>query len=215
MFVEKWMTENPVTLPPDITISAAAIEMASHRFRHIPVAEATLAGKKLLGLVSKYDIARAFPPNFNPFSVEVSADSVPQPISTIMARIVTTVRPDCSIEEAACILRERRINALPVLRGDRLVGIITESDIFDALIDMTGANGGGIKMVVEAITNGHPVVLVAQLSQQHHVQILSFVSCHDNQLKGKELLAFRFAARPTADFIQALTKLGFRILTIG
>ena len=207
MFVEKWMTENPVTLPPDITISAAAIEMASHRFRHIPVAEATLTGKKLLGLVSKYDIARAFPPNFNPFSVEVSADSVPQPISTM--------RPDCSIEEAACILRERRINALPVLRADRLVGIITESDIFDALIDMTGANRGGIKMVVEANTNGHPVILVAQLSQQHHVQILSFVSCHDNQLKGKELLAFRFAARPTADFIQALTKLGFRILTIG
>lgn len=97
MFVEKWMTENPITLPPDMAISAAAVEMASHRFRHIPVAEATLAGKKLLGLVSKYDIARAFPPNFNPFSVEVSADSVPQPISTIMARNVITVRPDCSV----------------------------------------------------------------------------------------------------------------------
>jgi len=215
MFVEKWMTEDPVTLPPDMAISAAAVEMASHRFRHLPVAEAAPAGKKLLGLVSKYDIARAFPPNFNPFSVEVLADSVPQPISTIMARNVMTVRPDCSIEEAARILRERGIEALPILRGDRLVGIITESDIFDALIDMTGVNGDGIKMVVEAKTHEHPVVLVAQLSQQHQLQLQSFMSYHDDQSKGRELLAFRFAEKPAPDFIQALVKRGFRILSIG
>jgi len=215
MFVEKWMTPDPVTLSPDMTISAAAVEMGRHKFRHIPVAEAAPKGKKLLGIVTKYDIARAFPNNLNPFSIDVADNTVPQPLSTIMTRNVTTVTPDCAIEQAAKILRTRKFNALPVLRQDHIVGIITESDIFNALIEMTGAGAGGTKVVIEADASLNPILLAVQLSHRYQVRIQSLLSFHDHQLKGKELLTLHFAARPPGDFVRELRKLGFRFLNIA
>src|SRR5438128_796272 len=146
MFVEKWMTADPVTISPAISISSAAIEMSRHKFRHIPVAESGPSGKTLLGMISKYDIARAFPNHLNPFSMEVTAETVPGRVSTIMTRNVRTVAPDCAIEESASILRARQINALPVVRHNKLAGIITESDIFAALLAMTGAKSDGFKI---------------------------------------------------------------------
>ena len=126
------MTPDPVTVPPTTAISAAALLMAQHKFRHLLIAEPSSNGKRLLGLLSKYDIARAFPNDFNPFSPEVTEATLPQPVSSIMTRNVITVPPDCAIEEAARILRSRHVNALPVVRGDNLAGIITESNIFEA-----------------------------------------------------------------------------------
>ena len=215
MFVEKWMTPNPVTLAPNTTISAAALEMSRRKFRHLLVAEASTTGKKLLGLLSKYDIARAFPGNFNPFSLEVTASTIPNPVSTIMVRNVITVELYCAIEEAARIMLTRRINALPVVRSGNLVGIITESDIFGALLGITGANARGIKMIVESSDVKTALTSVAQLSEQHHLQIQSAVSFHDPQSPNKIVSAFHFSAQPNARFVQQLTTLGFRILRVS
>ena len=80
MFVEKWMTPNPLTIQPEATISFVAMEMNRRKFRHFPVVELTGVAKRLVGIVSKYDIARGFPHDLNPFSVEVIEDSVPRPV---------------------------------------------------------------------------------------------------------------------------------------
>jgi len=98
MFVEKWMTPNPFTLPPDTTISAAALEMSKHHFRHLLVTESGPTGKKLLGLLAKDDIARAFPSDYNPFSPQPTEKIVSDPISKIMIHNVATVEPYCAIE---------------------------------------------------------------------------------------------------------------------
>ena len=215
MFVEKWMTSNPVTLTPDTTVSSAAIQMGRHRFRHIPVAEPISTGKKLVGMVSKYDIARAFPNNFNPFSVEVTEETVSTPVSVIMTGNVVTVTPDCAIEEAARILRTRHINALPVLRQSQLIGIVTESDIFDALLSITGIASGKSKMVVQSDSVQNSISSLAQLSQHYHLEIQSLMSFPDDKAKGKVQSVLHFATRPPTDFVQALSKLGFRILSIS
>lgn len=215
MFVEQWMTRNPVTLPPDATISEAAIEMGRHKFRHVPVAIPAAAGKKLVGIVSKYDVARAFPDDLNPFSVAVTDGAVPTPVSSIMARNVITVDADCAVEEAARLLGNRRINALPVLDHHRLVGIITESDIFNAFLRITGADSGGVKIVVELHDAADSLLAVAQLSRKHNLPILSFISFCDDRAKGKIHSEIRYSARPPADLIQELCRLGYRILSIG
>ena len=106
MLVEKWMTLNPITVDPRTTVSAAAVEMGRHKLRHILVAEVSSAGKILAGIISKYDIARAFPANFNPFSVEVSAKTVPTPVSAIMTRNVITVAAGCAIDVPRDLCRE-------------------------------------------------------------------------------------------------------------
>ncbi len=215
MFVEKWMTPNPVTVPPHTTISAAALQMGRHKFRHLLVVEVSSKGKQLVGLLSKYDIARAFPNNLNPFSLDVAEDTVVQPISTIMVRNVITVEPSCAIEEAARIFRARRINAMPVLRAGNLVGIITESDIFDALLNMTGANGHGIRLVVESGDVKTTLALIAQLADQHRLDILNATSFHDNKSENKVFSAFYFSGPPSEQFIQQLRARGIRAVKLG
>ncbi len=213
MFVENWMTPDPVTLPPDATISAAAIEMNRRKFRHILVATPLRHGTQLIGIVSKYDIARAFPRDLNPFSLAVSESSVPNTISTIMSSQVVTVPPSCDIEHAGQLLRAHHFNALPVVSENRLVGIITESDIFAALLNMTGANSGGIKFVVESAKDTNPTLHLAELSQLHNLEIQSLTS-FVNQSTAKIRSILRFASRPPSNFVEKLYKLGFRVLTI-
>jgi len=180
MFVEKWMTPSPQTILPEASISFVAMEMSRLKFRHFPVAELTRNGKRLVGIVSKYDIARGFPAHLNPFSIEVVEDSVSRPVSSVMTKKVITTTPDCPIEEAARTLRSNRIGALPVLRENRLVGIITESDVFEAFINMTAAKSGGARILVESDAPDNPVPIVLQLSRQYRVDILSMVSFHEN-----------------------------------
>lgn len=215
MFVEKWMTPNPLTIQPEASISFVAMEMNRRKFRHFPVAEPTGNSKRLVGIVSKYDIARGFPDNLNPFSVEVSEDSVPRPVSTVMTKKVITTTPDCPIEEAARTLRTHRIGALPVLRENRLIGIITESDIFEAFISLTAAKSGGMRIMVESDANDNPVSQVLQLSRQNRVDVLSMLSFHENRLKGKDLSIFRFGGRLPPGFLQEIAKLGFRLVSVG
>ncbi|MGH7874767.1 MAG: CBS domain-containing protein [Candidatus Binatia bacterium] len=214
MFVEKWMTPNPDTVPPDASISFVAMEMNRRKFRHFPVVEPSRSGLRLVGIVSKYDIARGFPSNLNPFSLEVFEDSVSRPVSSVMTKKVLTITPDCPIEDAARTIRSNRIGALPVLRDSKLIGIITESDVFEAFINMTAAKSGGVRIVVESETSNSPVPLVLQLSRQHRVDLLSTVAFHENRLRGKDMSIFRFGARLPAGFLQELATAGFRIVSL-
>lgn len=201
MFVEKWMTPNPLTVSPTDGISFVAMQMNRRKFRHFPVTEPIRTGTRLVGIVSKYDIARGFPNNLNPFSIEVFEDTVPRPVSTVMTKNVITTTPDCPIEEAAKILRNNRIGALPVIRENRLIGIITESDVFDAFVSVTAAKSGGVRIMVESDAQESPVPAVILLSREHHVDVLSMLSFHENRFKGRDLSIFRFGGRLPAGFL--------------
>ena len=214
MFVEKWMTPNPKTIPPEASISFVAMEMNRLKFRHFPVAEPTQSGQRLVGIVSKYDIARGFPSNLNPFSLEVVEDSVTRPVSSVMTKKVLTTTLDCPIEDAARTLRTNRIGALPVLRENRLIGIITESDVFEAFINMTGAKSGGVRILVESEAPDSPVPTVLQLGRDYRVDILSMVSFHENRLRGLDMTIFRFGKRLPAGFLQEISKAGYRIVSL-
>lgn len=214
MFVEKWMTPDPKTVAHDASISLVAMEMNRLKFRHFPVVEPTRSGARLVGIVSKYDIARGFPNNLNPFSLEVVEDSVPRPVSSVMTKKVITTTPGCPIEEAARMLRSHRIGALPVLKDNKLVGIITESDLFDAFVNITGAKNGGVRLLVESEAPDSPIPAVLQLSRQAKVDLLSVMSFHENRLRRKDLTIFRFAHRLPAGFLQEIAKAGFRLVTV-
>jgi len=215
MFVEKWMTPNPLTVQPEVTVSYLAVQMDRYKFRHFPVVEPTLTGKRLVGIVAKYDIARGFPADLNPFSIEVTEDTLSRPISAIMTKRVITTTRGCPIEEAARIIRSHRIGALPVLRDNRLIGIITETDIFEAFISMTAAKKGGVRILVESNVEENPVPMVLELSRAHQVDILSMMHFHENRLKGKDMSIFRFGKKVPAAFLQELARQGFRIVSVG
>jgi acetoin utilization protein AcuB len=215
MFVEKWMTPEPQTIAPDMTISAVALEMNRLKIRHFPVCEPTRTGKRMVGIVAKYDIARGFPNDLNPFSVIVTEDSVPKPVSSVMTKKVVTVTPDCPIEEAARLLRSNRIGSLPVLRDNQIVGIITEPDLFEAFISMTAAKSGGTRIFIESDFNDSPIPAVLEFCRKNRVDILSMMAFHENRLRRRDMSIFRFDGRLPSGFVAEMAALGFRVVSVG
>jgi len=113
------------------------------------------------------------------------------------------------------VLRTHRIGALPVLRENRLIRIITESDIFDAFVGITAAKSGGVRMILESDAHDNPIPAVTELCREHKVEMLSVIFCHRTGPKAKDLYIFRFGGRPRPGFNTEICKLGFRVVSVA
>ena len=143
MLVSMWMTRELTTVDPDASVASAARLMSKRQIRRLPVVEATAAGPRLLGIVSSTDLYRAFPADVNPFAAEVpDCAQTRVPVHHVMHRDAQTIAPDAPLEEAALVMRDRKIGALPVVRDGRLVGLITGSALFRAFGRVLGPADG-------------------------------------------------------------------------
>jgi len=133
MLVGKRMTRNPKTVSPDDPLSLAAGILREHRFHHLPVVEVG----RLVGILSDADLRNAS------FGVIPAAGGPAgdRPVREAMRTEVWSVTPDDSVEDALLILTREKFGALPVLSGDRLVGIITRADLLNAFVDLLDVNG--------------------------------------------------------------------------
>ena len=131
MLVADVMTRRPVTVSPDATVAAALSAMRRGRFRHLPV----VAGAELVGVVAHGDLEA--PPGAPVEAAEALAD---RPLTEVMSTQPVTVWPDEPVEVAARLLVEHAIGCLPVVAGDGLVGILTESDLFSVLLRLLGGD---------------------------------------------------------------------------
>ena len=141
LLVKDSMTREVVTLPPDETVGTALALCRERRIRHLPV----LTEGRLVGIVSDRDLRSATPA----FGDQERAAALQEIlVEDVMASDVVSILPDDPIEQAANTMREGKIGCLPVLEGDDLVGIITASDVMDALVYLVGANEPGSRMEV-------------------------------------------------------------------
>lgn len=138
MLVRDRMTARPITVTPDDTLAHSLQLTRDHRVRHLPV---VLTTGELTGMVSDRDIRLAMP---SPLAVP-DADRVDflerTPVAALMTREVITVLPEDTIEDAAKLLYKHRIGALPVVdSGGRLKGILSETDILHAFVQILGGS---------------------------------------------------------------------------
>ncbi len=140
LLVKDSMTREVVVLSPETTAGEALALCRERRIRHLPVLEAG----RLVGIVSDRDLRSAAPSLGDP--ARASALEKIR-VSEVMTRDVATTRPDDPIEEAANRMREKRIGCLPV-EDERLVGILTTSDVMEALVQLIGAHEPGSRLVV-------------------------------------------------------------------
>ncbi len=129
MLVADWMTRSPVTIRPEASLREATTLLRERRFRHLPVVN----GGKLCGLISDRDIKSTIPLPIEDTMASLSR-AYDRPVSAIMITEVITVGPGDSIMEAARLMRRYKISGLPVVYDDRLVGILTETDLLDAFL---------------------------------------------------------------------------------
>ena len=138
MLVKRYMRTKLVTVGPEEGANAALYLMKKSAIRHLLVT----AGKKLLGIVTDRDFRLVRPSPATSLSIhEIHYLLERLKVKEIMTRKVVTVEPEIPIAEAARLLLNRRIGALPVLKGGELVGIISETDMLQALIDLEEAQG--------------------------------------------------------------------------
>ncbi|MDR5694200.1 MAG: CBS domain-containing protein [Armatimonadota bacterium] len=145
MLVKEWMTTEVITVDSRTPLYDALRLMEKKRIRRLPVVDRG----KLVGIVTWTDLMRAQPSPATSLAVwEIPYLLSKAQVADVMTRNPITISPDMPLEEAALLMREKKIGGLPVMEGERLVGIITESDIFDALIDVLGLRTPGARLVV-------------------------------------------------------------------
>ena len=127
MRVDELMRKRVETIPESGSAETALKRMRSKNLRHLVV----VRGKRVVGILSDRDLA----------AILVGNVRVDRTIDQVMRRDVVGIAPDESVEEAARRMRSRKIGALPVLDGDRLVGILTVSDLLDLLIRRLDTRG--------------------------------------------------------------------------
>jgi acetoin utilization protein AcuB len=131
MLIKEIMTKDPATVKPRDTLRTAIERMALMGCRRLPV----VVGDDVVGIVADLDVREAL--NSPIIMRERWQDEELMDHATVEACMTpdpVTVTPETPVLDAARLMRDRKIGGLPVLEGGRLVGIVTETDLLDALI---------------------------------------------------------------------------------
>jgi len=149
MLVKERMTSPVLTITPDVSIQDGLARMKRDKVRRYPVVD---KHGKLIGIVTESDLLNAKPSEATTLNVwEITSLLAKITVERVMTEKVITTTEDCPIEEAARVMSDNEISALPVMRGKSLVGMITETDIFHILLEMMGARMPGVRLTVEVL----------------------------------------------------------------
>ena len=131
MIIERRMTKNPVTISPDANVVEASELMKKEKVHRLPVLD---KDKKLVGVISEKDILFASPSPASSLSIHEMAYLLSKlTVRKLMTKDPVTITKDTTVEEAARLMVDQDLSCLPVVEGDKLVGIVSKSDMFKIL----------------------------------------------------------------------------------
>jgi acetoin utilization protein AcuB len=146
MIVSKIMTRNPFFIHPELSLSDARSLMDREHIGHLPVLN---KNNELVGLITKVELLKAGPsPATSLDMYEISYLLSKLTVEKVMEKKVITVQDGETIEEAARIMADKGIGCLPVMNNSLLVGIITDTDIFNFFVNAFGARHKGIRLTI-------------------------------------------------------------------
>ncbi len=146
MLVRERMTKPVITISPDTPIQEALAQMRREKIRRFPVVDER---GKLVGIVSEKDVLNASPSEATSLSVfEINYLLSKITVQRVMTKDVVTIDEECTIEEAARIMADKKIGSLPVMRSGKMVGIITETSLFNVFLELFGARKPGVRATV-------------------------------------------------------------------
>ena len=210
MNVAKRMKRNPVFVDEGDSMKKAMDLLKEHEIRHLPVLK---DGERLVGILSERDIKQASPSPATALEIReiyYLLDKIK--VKQIMTRRPYTVSSTAPIEEAALILREKKIGCLPVVDDGKLVGILTETDIIDAFIAGMGVSGPGYR--IELVRRNRPGKLLdlLKLLKDFDANVVSVATAaHEDPAKIINIL--RIEARNYKVVKAAIKKSGFEFLS--
>ena len=123
-------------MQPDLSVAPGeSLDRASRRMASVGIGEIPVAdGGRLVGMLSERDVAAAHPSAATTLTVgEIRGWLDRVPVGEVMSKGVTAVGPETPVDEVVRLMRARRLTAVPVVRGDRLVGLVTRRDVLALL----------------------------------------------------------------------------------
>ena len=173
MLVRSRMTADVVTASPGTTIAEALSLTRKHRIRHLPI----VAEDRLVGLVTDRDLRLAMPPIWADHADSELRDALrSKTVAEFMVTSIVTITPEAPIEQAARLLYEHKIGCLPVISGDALVGILTETDVLRSFVELFGGGHPSSRLEIR-LTNrpGELARVVRTIGIDYKVNITGMV----------------------------------------
>ncbi len=178
MRVRSWMTSEVVTVTPETSVSRADKLMKNHSIGCLPVVDSQM---NVVGIVSDSDIKAALP------SAATSLDvhEVQYLLSELKVKEIMTIKPVCigpddSVESVAMLMEENDFGSMPVTDDDKIVGIITDNDIFKMFISITGARRGGLQLAFELTDPNLRVRDIFEELVKYGARLISVLSHYEN-----------------------------------
>jgi len=211
MHVGLIMRKDLVTVPPDTSLVQARDLISEKLIDHLLVVD---KDEKLVGIDSDRDLKQAWASPATTLSAHELNYLLKQlNVDTIMVKKIITVTPGTTIERAGRIMQENRISALPVMENEKLVGIITTTDVMGVLLDAIGIDGESARFVVLVEDRVGMIAEVSRILKEEQINIRSLVSWPEKAYPGIYQIVLRVGAANGERAISALTRAGFKVLT--
>jgi len=212
MLVETRMKTDPITVGPGDSFRHAMNLIRQRGIRHLPVVERG----RLVGIVTDRDIRQASPSSATSLDMhELHYLLEKLTVRDIMTTTVVTVTPDTPIDEAARLMLHHRIGSLPVLRGADVVGIITETDMLQAFVDVMGIHAKRTRLELVLEDRPGAFVDICRTIQDQGGDIASVVTAMaTHRGERKKVMVFRLEGVSPDTLERALEAGGHTVLSV-
>lgn len=175
MPVQNWMTTDVVSVGPETSLLKVGKLMKDHHIRRIPVVD---ENGQVVGIISDRDVRDASPSKATTLDMyEMHYLLAELKAKNIMTAKPITVKPTDTVEQAALIMLDNKVGGLPVVNDSgKLVGIISDHDVFKALVDITGARLGGLQFAIELPDQPGTARPLFDLLRAHNARLLSVLT---------------------------------------
>ena len=178
MLVQEWMTRDVITVSPETSMMKASRLMKDKKIRRLPVVDEAM---RVVGIVSDRDVKDASPSK----ATTLDMHELYYLLSELKVKDIMTKNPVCakendSVEGVALSMTEKRFGGMPVVDADnKVVGIITDSDIFKVLVSITGVKSGGIQLAFELPNIRGTLRPILDALREHNVAVVSVLTSQE------------------------------------
>ncbi|QJB56118.1 CBS and ACT domain-containing protein [Pseudodesulfovibrio sp. zrk46] len=212
MLVANWMTKDVITLTPDRSMMKASKLMKDKIVSCLPIVDEE---GKIVGIVSDRDIKDASPSKATTLDMHELYYLLSEiKIQDIMTKKVVTIRSDETVEKAAVLMLEGHFGSLPVVdENNVVVGIITDTDVFKVLVEISGIYEGGTQVCLQISTEAGSLSPVLDMLKEHGARIMSIMTRNVSLTEGMKdvYIRIRDMEKPELNRLKAAMEDAFQV----
>ena len=208
MLVKMWMTKKLVVAKMETTISEAEALLRENNIRRLLVVD---DDSQLRGVLSREDVRKALPSLIDPDREDAERVLANEAkAASFMTESPITVSPNTPLEKVARLMQKNKVGGVPVVENGKLVGIITESDIFRAFIDIMGGDDEGVRLELFIDNSAQAIYDVMDILSEHEV-LLQSISLYKEYSGSQQLLTVKVTGDEMEEVIESLWDGGIKV----